>query len=500
MQNESSQNRSDKAGFNRHLELAVQHCSQAWFPVNPSVLKQIQESLGKGVYESSKHRLLQDLKQDFALFTYVTKKIIGRKRAFGAQDPAGGTPANLFRDSSAEDLSEILNVEPDQISSHRMNEITELQTLRLKQTMMSASVAELMAEKATIDPETGFSCGVFRQLGLTLIAWNYPHVYKRALTTLKPNDKVDAVLSKILGFSPTNLGLAIARTWGLSDEIRAGMGDKLVPHTPELKSVGETLDKICRVGEALARASDPEHYPTAKHDWNEAKVAIEAALGSDGMDILRLKLDQYCLAYIRVAPELFQFPGDLNQDKDHSAKNPRSPQAAAPQKKRSIIKNNTYIKHCPEDIQQELTSLYEQLDGVTISKGSVDTLTKRVIPLAGFIHGCVYLIEPDTLSLVPRLIIGGEDSRQFRAVNYKSTSSEFDPIVAAFKCQHPIMEDGVVVDDKLVSYVAGALGEMQKAGVLYLEISDDLLKSRNQSALLVFKALRQALADCLNLR
>src|SRR5262249_37415849 len=153
----------------------------------------------------------------------------------------------------------------------------ELQALRFRESLLSASAAEILASKNAIDPEDGFSCGLLRQLGLTLIAWNYPRVYNRAMECITPNEGLDFQLQKVLGFSPSLLGLTFAQRWNLSDEILVALGDRKKRFSVSASErsdsgaqhVGEMLSKICEVSEALARANDPEHYPTALRDWEE---------------------------------------------------------------------------------------------------------------------------------------------------------------------------------------------------------------------------------------
>jgi len=490
---------SPPSGKNHHLDLAVTHCNQSWFPINPDLLAKIQASLRSGHYDNGTNDLIVDLKKDFSLFIYTIKKLLENRNAKGTKLPEQ-TPIELIESAKLEELAAVLSVSEGSVSSHKFLESNELQATRLKHSMISATVTELLADYKELDSDLGFSAALFRQLGLTLIAWNYPHVYKRAIGALKPGEKLDLAISKVLGFSPSMLGVSLAKQWGLSTDIRVCMGDSQAKE--ELKKsggssvIGETFETLCKVGEALARASNPDQYPSAKHDWSEAKTELEATLGADAFKILRDKLDENCRYYAKLSPEVFNFPTEIIPKPKVSTPttNPLS------KSKRDLLKENQYLKHCPLELQEQLKELYAEIDGATISRGCIDKIAKQIIPQTGFIRGCIFLIEPDSLSLVPRLNIGMAAPGHFRAVNYQAASSEFDPIVAAFRCQYPIMEENVLVNEDTVSYVAGALGERQKAGVLYLEIGQELLSNRNINILIIYKALRQALCDCLNLR
>lgn len=492
-----NQERKDSASSNRHLDLAYSHVLGAWLPVNRELLNKLRNDVHAGRFDGGRDELIGDLKQDFALFLHCVRKL-AEKRSHakaGSANVSAFDPFELIEQASVDELKSIFNASEGAISSHRYSDMSELQGQRLKHCVISSSVAETISAGHGVDSDLAFSCSLFRQLGLTLIAWNYPHVYKRALSTLKADEKLDIVLSRTLGFSPTLLAIKLAREWGLSSEIRLGMGDTSVLSSDleqgNLRFAGETLDKICEVGEALARASDPEHYPSASHDWEEAKNEIQRTLGKDGMRVIQEKLTENCKSYSKLLPDVFGQPAEMIK--------PLSLRSSS-EGSRALLQNNPYLRHCPEHLQSEIKNLYSKMDGVTISREVIDKLCKQIMPQSGFVRGCIYLIEPDSLHLVPRLVVGTVPLGRFKAVRYLGSAIDYDPVAAAFNCRNPIMEENVVINDQNVSYVAGVLGDMQKAGVLYLEIADFLLRDRNLNVNSIYKALRQTLNDALNLR
>ncbi len=478
----------------RHLELAYTHVLGSWLPVNKELLNKLRNQVHEGQYNGGRDNLISDLKQDFSLFIHCVRKL-AEKRSVSTATGTTFDPFELIEQASVEELKSIFDASEGAISSHRLSDMTELQSQRLKHCVISSSVAETISTAHGVDSDLAYSSALFRQLGLTLIAWNYPHVYKRAISTLKADENLDLVLSRTLGFSPTLLALKIARDWGLSSEIRLSMGDSSVVapdvDSSALRFAGETLEKICEVGEALARASDPEHYPSAAHDWEDAKLEIQRALGRDGIKIVQEKLTENCKAYAKFLPDVFGQPNEMIK--------PLSLRTSS-DGGRTLYNNNPYLRHCPEHLQTELKQLYSKMDGVTISREVIDKLSKQIMPQSGFVRGCIFLIEPDSLTLVPRLIVGNTSLARFKPVRYLGSAIHYDPVAAAFNCKNPIMEENVVINDENVSYVAGVLGDMQKAGVLYLEIADFLLRDRNLNVTSIYKALRQTLNDCLNLR
>lgn len=488
------QDKRSSGSSNRHLDLAYTHVLGSWLPVNRELLNKLRNEVHAGRFDGGRDALIGDLKQDFSLFIHCVRKL-AEKRSVSAASGATFDPFELIEQASVQELKSIFDASEGAISSHRFTDMTELQSQRLKHCVISSSVAETISSAHGVDSDVAFSCSLFRQLGLTLIAWNYPHVYKRAVSTLKADENLDIVLSRTLGFSPTLLAVRLAREWGLSSEIRLGMGDSSVlspdHEQNQLRFSGETLDKICEVGEALARASDPEHYPSAAHDWEDAKTEIQKALGREGMKIVQEKLSENCKAYSKLLPDVFGQPTEMIKPLSLRTNSDGG---------RALLHNNPYLRHCPEHLQSELKQLYSKMDGVTISREVIDKLSKQILPQSGFVRGCIYLIEPDSMNLVPRLLIGNSTLARFKPVRYLGAAVDFDPVAAAFNCRNPIMEENVVINEQTVSYVAGVLGDMQKAGVLYLEIADFLLRDRNLNVTSIYKALRQTLNDALNLR
>ena len=183
----------------------------------------------------------------------------------------------------------------DDPGTHQLSEATPLQAQRVQHAMISASTAETLAECEELPADLGFTSGVVRQLGLTLIAFNYPHVYARAVAKLADGVDLEQTLSKVLGFSPTMLGISLGRKWGLAPELQLAMGDtQRWTESDVVDDVAARLVKVCQVGEALARANDPEHYPSALSDWTTAENEITAYLGPGGMQKVRARIEHNC--------------------------------------------------------------------------------------------------------------------------------------------------------------------------------------------------------------
>ncbi len=471
---------------NKHLLLATKYVENCWFPTNQELLKKIQLGLTSGLYDADIELLIREVKCDFSLFAFLLRELACLAHATASPIPEN--PLDLIRQTDKVHLKNILLSKDLKISAHNCDALSDCQVLRLKEAMVSASAAEILSEGVTVDRELGYSAALLRQLGFTLIAWNYPHVYTRAFSSLKSGDSLEQVLSKVLGFSPTALAINIASKWGLSKELRAVIGDSEVNAELGNSTVVNSLNKICEVGEALARASDPQHYPSAKNDWTKAKEFIVGALGDSGFERIKSAIREHCGYYQSLAPELFTLPDEMNaQTTIEDARG------------RELLAGNQYVKQCPPILREQLIALYSRINPDSIAKENIDFLIKNVIPAAGFKKGCVYLIDPTTMLLMPRLKIGGIEGARLKAVDYISAPAAFDPIASAFRCRTPIMEDNQQRDDELVSFIVGSLGYSKKVGVLYLELGTRTATNPKANPMLYFKAILQALADCLNL-
>jgi hypothetical protein len=361
--------------------------------------------------------------------------------------------------------------------------------------MISATAAETMAGKTEVDPDLSYSAGLLRQLGLTLIAWNYPQIYKRAISKQQAPREVDRELTRTLGFSPKLLGIAMARQWGLCPELRAAIGDReALRQCPEKSQImvadaARAMSHLCEVGEALARASAPELYPTARLDWKYAKDEITEILGDDGIGLIQRKLKENCESYLKTVPSAFKEIGKLQREPE--------PHAVSG----NILEKNRYIKSCPPDLADALIHFYQQLSPSSVSQSQLNQLVREIIPLAGFANGCIFLLEPEEMKLIPKAKIGKplpERARERSALSI-STNSD-DPVLAAYNCNTPIVESKTLQDTIGTASIACVLGRKQRVGVLYLEVDPAMLRSQSINPLLCFKAVCQALCDCLKLR
>ncbi|MCB0344443.1 MAG: HDOD domain-containing protein [Bdellovibrionales bacterium] len=458
---------------------------QSWMPANPAFLERLTAELDRGVYDKDINSLVDEIRTDISLFSYCVKAL----KDVVSDTPFEHDPDSFLRRTSIEQLKQVISEMKDGVQHSRFNEMDSAQAARLQEAMISASVAEKISDEVGLGAGLGFSTGIMRQLGLALISWNYPHVYARAAAKAQSADELEDLISRTLGFRPSLIGIVLAKKWCLPRIQRAALGDtsslrELPPEEAEqIERMASELETICSIGEALARASNPEAYPTARDDWNHARREIERRLGRLGMDRIKKSLVANCRQYIRHAPHSFS--------KDIIEKIDRRPEVLSGA---DLFSQNKYIRACTPDVQRMLKKLYENLDSQTISKENVRLLTSTIMPAAGFSSGCVFVYDPEKRSLVPRAPVGGVTLDHYSEIDCSPIAKERPLVVKAFESNEVIVSEDAWSSDDSTAYGA-AYGRIQRAGVLLLNT-----RSVSHNALLVFSALNQALIDCLKLK
>lgn len=472
------------AAGERRLRRAKEHVLKRWFPVNRTLLEKVRSGLADGAYDLDLDFLIVDIKTDFALFTQCLGRLMELLRAEGVKVTADMNPITVFKCAGLERIRRVVCHEIGANSDHSFESMSEAQFARLQQAMISASTAEVLSEQQNIHPHIGYSVGLLRQLGLTLIAWNYPKTYARALAQQRD---LELELSKALGFSPALLAVTLLREWGFGEDICGAVGDL---DQAQISQVGGRLQKICQIGEALARANDPEHYPEARSAWENVRRQLLTVLGSDSLKLIQERVRENCVNYVTHYPELFQGIEELDPVK-----------RIQHEERAGVTLRNPWIKCCMPRLKRRLLELYERIGVGEIDKNNVAFLVKELIPLAGFSGGCIYVIDPTTNMLMPRVRIAEPRLLPCAPLPLAAEhAADESPIHAAFSCTTPIMETALPDRSGLLSYIAASFGGSRKVGVLYLEMPDVSLRATDPSRLQRFKALLQALNDCLNLK
>ena len=484
----------------RGMDEALRYVSKNWFPVNPGVLKHIQTKIKAGQYQENVTALVTDLKTDLSLYSWCLMRL----KDFTGEQDATRNPAEVLLSLELEKMQKLLSVPEDQVSIHHMTPDMKAQAIGLRHALISSSTAEVLAEKAQLDSQTAFMCASVRQLGLNLVAWNYPRIYSKALAAMSGSEaRLDEELLKVLGYSPLQLGFRAALDWNQCIDFQKMAGiDAAETGSAKLSSgkAGSSasddsptaqMRRFCEIGETLARINDPEHFPHAAREWEDVVGELNYYLGPQGVAVISERLKQHGSNYQQFSSALFKL--EITPEK--------SLKVAHTQYSNKLYEQNTYIRKCPEEAQPAFQRVYAAMVSGAPSSAAVNLLVSLVIPMLGFSRGCVYLVDPNKLVISPMLRVGDAPLSRYRPLSASNTGSNQHPVVLALSYSAPIVQEGAIVNGDQVSHVTGVFGTRDKSGVLYLEMKEDLAKEVDRTkALLHFKAIRQTLNDCLNLR
>lgn len=482
----------------RRLKEAAKYVSRTWFPVNTEILKRIQGKLDDGSYANRKDSFINDLKSDFSLLAHCLRKMEGVVTA----DQVSQNPIDTLRQLEIDQLKSLVSTTDSEISSHRFDEIREVQALRLRHSLISAGAAEVLARNTKQDPDVAFSCAMLRQLGYMLVAWNYPGSFQKALAAvLSTGNNIEHELAKVVGFDPALLGYEVTLHWNKNLEIGAALGWNRDLAASGVSSFPESLERseskreanriarYCELGETIARVNNQAHYPQAVQEWRTAEQEIQGILGENGVRIISDHVRGLCRVFVSVSSEIFgaEVSPDLTVKKANTAFIAR------------LMEENSYVKRCPKSMQTHFQEVYEHIMQGQVSSEGVNLLVGKLIPSAGFVRGCIYLLDTGKAQLVPRVRIGDSNERQYKPVPCSASGDRSNPISEAFHCATPLKQEKAFLHNDIVSHVSGRFGNNDRGGVLYLELSERLLVQENHVALVYFKAIRQCLDHCLNL-
>ncbi len=487
---------------NRRLQRAKEHVSRYWFPFNEQLVSKIKKGLGTGVYDLSLDFLIADLKTDASLFSYCLKEISNMLSEERVPVQASDNPLEIFKLAGIFRIKKLfaspyLNSAEKDGHPHSIERASALQAARLRETVISTSVMELLADRERINPHLGYCAALLRQLGLALISWNYPSIYEKAMKSIGPDADLDTALSSLLGFSPKALAIAVfdgCERMPMLEDMLLSEDEFAADESPrERHPVAEQLEDLCEIGEALARANHPEYYPTAAIDWNDARDRLERHLGVDGLQLVQQKIRENCQYYSGSYPEIFKSLDSINPTKKLYA-----------QEEKVVQELNSYVKHCDPLLRKKIKELYAQMSnrGSQVHSDNLRFLFREVMPAAGFHGCCVFTIEPSTMNLLPRLQFGMLQLIDPGPVDYyHGPANAIDNLILkAFNSQAPVLDSDLQSRED-VTFMAQVIQGNNRVGVLYVEYSvpEESMKDEAVPPLVGFKAVLQCLKDCLGL-
>jgi hypothetical protein len=471
----------------RGIEEALLHVSRGWFPVNSAVVGMVRDRMRDGSYRNRYDLLLSDLKKDLGLFTFCLRQV-----GSVIDGPVHHrSPAEILSSLELEKFENLLARTQSVVGVHAVDPTQRAQLMRLRHSIISASTAETLAGKSKLDPQQAFLVATVRQLGLNLVAWNYPRIYAKALHSAgKGEGDLEELLLRTLGYSPLELGARSALDWCEHPDTQAVISNDSSALSVGVSKHAQKMKHLCEVGEVLAQIHDPEYFPKAVAHWQATSTELEQQLGSEGLALIKGKVDGYTSGYAALIPSGFKC--EINPHK--------ALQDAVGLISDRLFEDNQFAHRCPPGIVEMFRQLYRSILPGRPSPNAIKELVERIIPALGFERGCVYLVDQKKLQAVPMLRIGDVAIDRFRPLNCSDTGSSIHPVVEALSYQAPIIQENAFINGDQVAHVTGVFGTKEKVGVLYLEMSPELRDGDRAHILHFFKAVREALNDSLNMR
>ena len=491
-----------------NTEHAIEHLLSNWMPINNEVLSRIKQRLFEGLYDGEQDLLFEELKKDPALLLRIIRELTGdiqssdmtKRRVIASKTMSFQRNSNLedvLLKACLSDIRTIVNRIDVEQCAHKLEKTTYLQAVRFQETAIACSCAEELAYASQIDMELAYSATLLRQFTLGLIAWNYPHIYNKAIETLKPGQLLTKELEKVLGVSPCIIAQQFAERWNLSFDILAAVATKderssssaFTSFVDSGKGRPLPLGKICSLADSLARLNFPEQYPADIKTLDRTLEQIFKPLDHKTLTVVYFKAHKYISEFAAVCSKGVNFgvPKELRQRIAHS------------EKLAKLLENNQHIKALPDELKQDIKQLYSKFHPERILKSNINKLVDEIIPKAGFSRGCIYMYEPSTEVLNPAILIGGVSNEKRKPRKVRSKVTKPDLITSSFMMKSPLRESVKSDSGEQAIAIAGALGNSSRVGVLYLESDKHTQLLESKEALTAYRAIRQCISDCFNL-
>ena len=467
----------------RRLERAARHVSELWIPANADFIKQFRDRLGTGEFGSDIERVIGELRKDVSGFLFCVGEISKQARASGVSADLLN-PVDVIRWGGVERVRLALEQGDNQLTMHSLNRVSWLQEKRMSEVLTSAAAAEVLSGSYGIQAEQGYGSALIRQLGYMLVAFNYRDIYEEVMINIKPDESIELRLQEKLGFTPSTLALTLLREWGIVPA-SVGLSCDDEPVDPRLKAVEKTVAKMCEAGEALARANQPEVYPSASSDWEVARSQIEDKLGKRGLSLIRRALKSNTQQYLEQVPTMFK--GGIVLD----------PEMQIARHWDVInLRRNPFLAGCAAGMRQQRSVIYDRLPSAKVSRDCLNAIVRDAVPQSGFDAGIIFTIELSSKMLVPQLKIGSVKGIEPVPVAFADKGRL---VSRAYDSSQPEIHSFTIPGSPELLGIAGLVGFSQRVGVLYLEMPQSRFSEPGIDYLTHFKALAKAFTDTLNL-
>lgn len=456
----------------RLIDKTVKHVSKGWIPINPRTLSSVKDKLAAGSYREKGEEFINDIKLDPGLLVHCMRKVA----ALVEVPQRDSNPIQLLKKLEEEKIATLLSLEATDASIHRFEDSTKHQALQLQHALLSTQAAELMAPKAQVDSDTAYTASFLRQLGYSLIAWNYPDIYNRLIVAHRSKGiDIDAEITKLLGVSPHQLAGLVASQLSITGASTAALSRR------NFAGDSNPLNKVCELADLFARSKDPHTYPEAQKQILERQTELNELIPAD----TRKRIEQRIANFLKeqVSSEALQA---LPLVQEIEALKQEGPNVIA-------FRANQYAQRCAPALRKRFEEMYALADMSRISLDALKELSNELIPRLGFEFGCLYMVDARSGNLLPSLRVGSRPLTSYTL----STLSLHHVIAASLDNPLPYKAEGISRDGSTSVYMCSGLGNKRFRGVLYLELHPLYLSNAEHPSLLHFQAIRQAINDFL---
>lgn len=456
-----------------------EYLSQGWMPTNSEVLTSLIAKVKNGTFENNRKGLVTEIKKDISILSFLMKELT-------VDEEFVQNPIKLIEVAPISVISESLDKAAEVVNSFSLNQTLKPQALRIKQSLISCSAAEMMAKSRGLDSDMAYSAAVIRQMGLNLVAWNYPRIYGKALAQLPTSQEdIETMLHRWLGFSPRQIASSLTICSPSPDmKIALGLEDN------DSDSLGKAIAEISDLAESFAQANDPENFPGQTRRWKTIEHSLQMYLGPKATTLIQDRVKSFGNIYASVPHSGIDTPLSLEINLE-----------VANRKQADIyISQNPAACKINSDLQTKIKKMYTLVRPNEVSPEALQILILDCIPSAGFKRGCVFLYDQEHQMLIPKLKIGDRSLEEYKGVHARGSIEGDNAVLEALQSSVPIKKESTVIFGERASVVAGLIGNNEKSGVLYLEMSEELEQAGGFEPVQRFKALRNCLNHCLNLK
>lgn len=475
----------------RGADGVVKHLAKGSIPINPKTLREIKIELADGLSTLRRRVIIEKVKSDPGLFAYCARNL----RRYQQDQNAGINPIRTLENLADSEFINLFDIHEAEASLYHFGDMGKQQALRLQHTLLATQSAEALSPKFDLPPELAFVTAFFMQLGVDLIAWNYPETYVQAMLNHRKNNlDLETELERLLGISPLEVALRLANEWGIEATVKDSLtpeivnknnrADDGVVEESTLERSKRALREVCEISSLFAKTKDSYNYPNIAAAWQGKQETLQALGAIEVLTTVESKVSEVLIGYSEIVKTVISLP--LAKAKlERDSKEVQSGLTRGPDQ------NNTYFKRCPPKLRTLIEDIYKSIIPNQASPIAIRRIAEDLVSALGFVRGCLYLRNKRDTALTPALRFGSEPLSAYNSL-LKENAKELPAIVFS---NSPFRSQGVGVVGGSVAYIAGPLENESHPGVIYLEVAEPEANNPEFDAILHFHLLRMALND-----